>query len=55
MMNNEWKMKLLDKTCDKVLRTIDHILEEADSHLDDDELDMLKDCWKILHCLQEIK
>lgn len=51
----EWKKRLTDKTCEKVLKTIEHILDDADHHLNDAELDELKDCYKILHCLQEVK
>lgn len=56
-MNNhtEWKMRMADRTCEKVLKTIDQIMEDSNGHLDGDELDRLKDCWKILHCLQEMK
>lgn len=44
-----WKKHCAEHTCDKVLKTIDHIIDEANGHLDGEELDRLKDCWKILH------
>lgn len=55
MMNSDWKMKLADKTCEQVLRTIDHILVEAGEHLDDDDLDNLKDCWEIIWYMKDSK
>lgn len=45
----EWEKHCCDRTCEKVLKTIDHILENSNSHLDSQELDDLKDCWMILH------
>lgn len=44
----EWKKVLAERSIEKVLQTISHILEEADKHLDHEDLDMLKDCWKII-------
>ena len=51
----EWKKRLTDKTCEKVLKTIEHILDDADKWLSDAELDELKDCYKILNHLQEVR
>lgn len=44
----EWKKRMADKTAEKVLKTIDHVLDDADSRLTMVELDELKDCWKLL-------
>lgn len=55
MENMEWMRRCAGKTCEMVLKTIDHIIEDADKHLTDDELDKLKDCWKILHLMGECK
>lgn len=44
----EWKRRMAEKTAEKVLKTIDHVLDDADSHLTMVELDELKDCWKVL-------
>ena len=44
----EWRTRAAERTEEKVLKTVDHILEESNGHLDSDELDDLKDCWKIL-------
>lgn len=51
----EWKKRCAEHTMEKVLKTVDHIMEESNGHLDDCELDELKDCWKIIHCIQDIK
>lgn len=45
---NEWKKRCAEKSVEKVLKTIDHIMDDSNGHLDDTELDELKDCWKIL-------
>ena len=55
METMEWKKRMADKVCEKLLKTIEHVLDYADAHLDDYELDKLKDCYKILHILQEMK
>lgn len=44
----EWKRRMAEKTMEKVLKTIDHVLDDADSYLNMVELDELKDCWKLL-------
>lgn len=44
----EWKKVLAERTLEKVLQTVSHILEDADKHLTHDEVDELKDCWKII-------
>lgn len=44
----EWKKRMAEKTAEKVLKTIDHVLDDAGSHLTMVELDELKDCWKLL-------
>lgn len=49
----EWRNRAAEKTEEKVLRTVDHILEESNGHLDSEELDDLKDCWKILCMARE--
>lgn len=49
----EWRTRAAEKTEEKVLKTVDHILEESNGHLDSDELDDLKDCWKILCLVRE--
>lgn len=46
---NEMKKNLAERSAEKAMKTIDHILEESSGPLDGDELDMLKDCWKIIH------
>ncbi len=44
----EWRKRAAEKTEEKALKTVDHILEESNGHLDTNELDDLKDCWKII-------
>ena len=50
-----WKKKCAERTTEKVLKTIDSIMEDSNGHLDHDDLDRLKDCWKILHCIHDVK
>lgn len=54
-MYDEWKAKVMERTCEKVLKTIDHTLDHAESHLDMVELDTLKDCYKVLHYVHSMK
>lgn len=49
----EWKKRVAERTCEKVLKTIEHVLDDADKHLDMVELDELKDCYKVLHLMHE--
>lgn len=49
----EWRNRAAEKTEEKVLKTVDHIIEESNGHLDSEELDDLKDCWKILCMARE--
>lgn len=49
----EWKKRVAERTCEKVLKTIEHVLDDADTHLDMVELDELKDCYKVLHLMHE--
>lgn len=44
----EWRNRAAEKTEEKTLKTIEHILEDSNGHLDSQELDDLKDCWKII-------
>lgn len=48
----EWRMNAAEETEERVLKTIDEILEdnEGSSRLHSQDLDDLMDCWKIL-CL----
>ncbi len=48
MLVVQWSHNAAEKTAMHVLKTVDHILENANSHLTSGELDDLKDCWKIL-------
>lgn len=50
-MYDDWKARAMERSCEKVLKTVDHIIDEANGHLDSNELDDLKDCFKILHCI----
>lgn len=45
---NEWKKVLAERSTEKVLQTISHIIEDADTHLTHEEIDKLKDCWKVI-------
>lgn len=49
----EWKRRMAEKTMEKVLKTIDHVIDDADSYLTMVELDELKDCWKLLCKISE--
>ena len=49
----EWRKRAAEKTEEKALKTVDHILEESNGHLDSNELDDLKDCWKII-CMESV-
>lgn len=51
----EWKKRCAEHTMERVLKTIDHIMDDADNHLDGEELDRLKDCWEIIHAMGEMK
>lgn len=49
----EWRNRAAEKTEERVLKTMNHILDEASGHLDGQELDDMKDCWKILRLIRE--
>lgn len=48
MEYGQWRMNCAEKTEEKVLKTVDRILEDSNGRLYSQELDDLMDCWKIL-------
>ena len=52
----EWRHNAAEKTEEKVLKTIDKILEdyEGNSRLGSQAIDDLMDCFKILHKIKQM-
>lgn len=53
MEYTEWRMRCAHKSEEKCLKTIEHIMDESNGHLDGNELDDLKDCWNILLAMKK--
>lgn len=51
MEYGQWRMNCAEKTEEKVLKTVDRILEDSNGRLYSQELDDLKDCIHILAML----
>ena len=44
----QWRVNCAEKTEEKVLKTIDKIMDDSNGRLYSQDLDDIKDCWEIL-------